>query len=104
MTSKMVKAEAEKQKDLDSPVFIKEVTFTHAGEEYTVRGDALDDVEILELLEDEQYIKALRRMVGLDNWNRFKESVRTDDGRVPAKELESFLQRVMEELDPTSAS
>lgn len=102
-TVKAVKAEA-LQQDPDKPVLVREVTVQYKGTDYTVRGDTLDDVELLEYIEDEQYIKALRRMVGLAQWAKFKDSVRTDTGRVPTAELEEFLKTVMDALDPTTAS
>ncbi|MGC5376496.1 hypothetical protein ACPXAO_23605, partial [Salmonella enterica] len=82
----------------------REVTFEHAGVEYTLSPNVLDDVEILEAMEDERYITAVRSIVGRERWNDFKESVRTDDGRVPASELETFLEKVMAAVDPTSGS
>lgn len=102
--SRAVKAEASKQTDPDKPVLVRQVTFEHKGVEYTMRGDTMEDVEILEAMEDERYITAIRSIVGNAAWARFKESVRTPEGRVLASELEEFLQKVMGELDPQLGS
>lgn len=102
--SRAVKAEAERQTDPDKPVLVREVTIEYNGEEYTVRQDALDDVEMLEAVEDERYVTVIRKVVGKDQWTKFKESVRTADGRVPTKPFEEFLSIVMESVGPTDAS
>lgn len=78
--------------------------FTHGGNEYTLPTSAMDDVEILELLEDEKYLSVVRRVLGREQWDRFKDSERLDDGRVPAASLESFIKAVMGAADPQDAS
>ena len=102
--SRAVKAEAELQIDPDKPVIIRETTIEYKGVEYTVRQDTFDDVELLEMLEDERYISLVRRIVGPKKWAEFKDSARTESGRVPAKELEAFLELVMGAVDPQDAS
>jgi hypothetical protein len=78
--------------------------FEYEGREYNVSSSALDDVEILELLEDEKYISVVRRILGKEQWETFKDSVREADGRVPSASLEGFLKVVMKVADPQDAS
>lgn len=96
--------EASEQTDYYEALFRREVTVEFNGVEYSIHGGAMENVEVLEFLEDEQYIKALRALIGRARWAQFKESIRTEDGIVPASELEKFLQVVMEALDPSVGS
>ena len=102
--TRAVKAEASEQTDPDKPILRREVTVEFNGVEYSIHAGAMENVEVLEFLEDEQYIKALRALIGRARWAQFKESIRTEDGIVPASELEKFLQVVMEALDPSVGS
>lgn len=104
MSDKVKMVRAEVQKDPDKPRMVKERTFTYEGVQYTLRGDSMEDVELVELLEDEKYISLLRKLVGPAKWAEFKDSVRTEDGRVPLEALRGFLEIVMEKADPQVAS
>lgn len=73
----------------------EDVTFTHGGNEYTVRGESLNNLELFEAIEDEKYLTATRGFLGREQWDAFKDSVRTDDGRVPMEPLEDFLADLM---------
>lgn len=79
-------------------------TVEYDGSTYTISSSALDDVEVVEMLEDGKYISAVRRLVGADSWECFKAAYRTDDGRVPMSALEGFLQAVMGGADSQVAS
>lgn len=74
------------------------------GVEYQIDSGLLDDIEVIELLEDEKYISAIRKLVGADGWKAFKDSHREADGRVPMGTLEGFLNVVMKTADPQGAS
>lgn len=102
--SNMLRLEASRQKDQDKPEFVRLYTLEYGEQTYTIRADAMDDIEILEFIEDEKYILALRRMLGKEAWTQFKNSVRTPDGRVPSAPLEAFMEKVMKTLDPQDAS
>lgn len=102
-SSRAAKAEVQGP-DADKPVLIKETTIEHEGVEYAFRQDAFDDIEILEELEDERYISVMRKILGKKKWVEFKESVRTESGRVPTGEFETFLEKVMGAVGPTDAS
>lgn len=82
------KAEAQ---DLD-----ENIEFEYDGTTYTVERANLDNLELFEAIEDQQYIKATRGFIGRDQWEKFKDVHRTEDGRVPMEPLEGFLEALME--------
>ena len=87
------KAKAAKAEATDSGV-----TFEYGKETYVIDSAAFTDVELIEAVEDEKYMKAIRGYLGAAQWARFKDSVRTSDGRVPMEEFEPFLKVLMEAL------
>ena len=74
------------------------------GRVYTIRADAMMDVEVLEAVEDEKWIWVMRLVLGIPQWKAFKNQIRTEEGRVPAARLEEFLGTVMAAADPRNAS
>lgn len=74
---------------------VADVTFEHDGVEYTVPRANMNNLELFEFVEDEQYIKATRGFVGREQWAAFKDKYRTDDGNVPLECLEGFLEALM---------
>ena len=90
--------------DLDSPAMTKEHTFEYKGETFTVREDVLDDIDILEALEDERYLTALRTMLGTDAWKRAKDCIRDESGRAHASEMEGLIEVIMGAVNPSPAS
>lgn len=76
----------------------RDVTFTYGGVEYVIdRGNA-DNLELMEFVEDEQYIRAIRGYLGPDQWAKWKASVRDEKGRVPTDGFEPFMQAVMDAI------
>lgn len=73
------------------------------GEHYTIDREQADNLELMEFVEDEQYIKALRGYLGRDQWARWKDSQRTEDGRVPMAPFEDFLNAIMEAIGGNSS-
>ena len=71
------------------------IEFDHDGQHYTIDRDNADNLELMEFVEDEQYIKAIRGYVGLDQWKKFKDAHRDEHGRVTTATFESFLTDVM---------
>src|SRR5690242_11778531 len=71
------------------------IELDHDGEHYVIDRDNADNLELMEFVEDGQYIKAIRGYLGLDQWAKFKDSHRDDKGRVTTDEFESFLNAVM---------
>lgn len=70
-------------------------TFEYDGEEYVIEAANLNNLELFEAVEDEQYIKATRGFIGREQWARFKDKYRDDQGRVPMEPLEGFLEAMM---------
>jgi hypothetical protein len=73
------------------------------GEHYAIDRIQADNLELMEFVEDEQYIKALRGYLGREQWDRWKDSQRTEDGRVPMAPFEDFLNRIMEAIGGNSS-
>jgi hypothetical protein len=73
------------------------------GEHYTIDRQAADNVELIEFIEDEQYVKAVRGYVGREQYGRWKETVRTEDGRIPTADFEAFLTAIMEAVGGNSS-
>lgn len=68
------------------------------GHVYTVDADALDDAELLEFFTDENFVGALRLLLGGKQWNEYKERARDEKGRVKATEAAKFLFHVADEV------
>lgn len=80
------------------------LTIPFDGIDYTVTRAAASDVELYELLEDDKYVSALRGFLGAEQWNRFKDTHRDTDGRVPMDDLERFLQKLMDRVGAGSGN
>lgn len=93
-TDRQAKAEAQSQ-------FIE---FDHDGQHYVVDRENADNLELMEFVEDGQYIKAIRGYLGLEQWAKFKDSHRDDAGRVTTASFEDFLNAVMEAIGGNSSA
>jgi hypothetical protein len=71
------------------------IVIDYEGNRYTIDPDNANNLELLEFAEDGSYISAIRGYLGVDQWAKWKDSVRTGDGRVPADGFEDFLNAVM---------
>lgn len=65
------------------------------GEHYIIDRANAENLELMEFVEDEQYIKAIRGYVGPDQWAKFKDANRDEQGRVSPDSFEPFLTAVM---------
>ena len=74
----------------------KFIEFDHDGIHYVIDRDNADNIELMEFVEDEQYFKAIRGYLGTDQWNKFKDTHRDEQGRVSADAFEPFMQAVMD--------
>ena len=72
-----------------------DLSFDFDGTVYTIPRDHADNIELFELIEDGKNILAARAFLGAKQWDQFKDSVRTPDGRVPAEPTERFLNLLM---------
>lgn len=74
------------------------VEFDYEGVAYSIDRDNADNLEILEFVEDAQYIKAIRGYLGVEQWAKWKDANRDDKGRVSAGHFEPFVQACMDAL------
>lgn len=87
--SRARKAEAKPDEDVA-------LRFEIAGNAYVVDRAAVTDVEFFEACEDGKEITAIRTVLGVEQWQRLKDSIRDADGRVPAERLEPFLDAMLD--------
>lgn len=74
--------------------------FEWNGHSYKVEVAAMDDVEVMEHLTDNNSVGALRLMLGDKLWERYKKEQRdATTGRVKASDATDFLNLIFEELD-----
>lgn len=66
----------------------KSNVFTYDGETYTVPNTTEWDLAVIEALEDEKIIAAVRAIVGLDQWAIFKKKPRK------VEDLNSFFEAI----------
>jgi hypothetical protein len=69
-----------------------------ASKSYLIAGENLDDAELLEYFTDENFIGALRIMLGRDQWNAYKDAARLENGRVTASGAAEFLNHILGEV------
>lgn len=84
-TDRQAKAEARSE----------DVEFVVRDETFTIRRDAADDVEFLELLEEEKNMSAFKQLLGADLWARMKDILRDDHGKVRAAALDAALDAAL---------
>jgi len=80
----------------------EDAVFDFDGVTYTIPRAQLDNVELLEMIEDGKNITAMRGYVGAEQWAKFKDQVRTPDGRVPGEPTGRFLDLVTAQINPNS--
>lgn len=64
--------------------------FTFDGESYTVPNTTNWDLSVIEALEDEKIIAAVRAIVGLEQWAKFKKKTRK------VEDLNAFFEKISE--------
>lgn len=81
-----------------------DVTVEWNGHEYTVSGDAFDDLEFLDAIveaeENESEVAAFRAakaLLGAEIWEAYRRNERGDNGRVKASGFMELFAHVMEE-------
>lgn len=74
------------------------VEFDYDGQHYRIDRENANNIELLEFVEDDLYTKALRGYLGADQWSKWKNSVRDEQGRVPSEKFEPFLHAVMDAI------
>ena len=73
----------------------QDIRVEHGGVEYVIDRENAHNLEIMEFIEDEHYIKAIRGYLGADQWAKFKDANRDAKGRVDDRGFEPFLNAVM---------
>ena len=73
----------------------QDIHIDHAGVHYVIDRENAHNLEVMEFIEDEQYIKAIRGYLGVDQWVKFKDANRDQQGRVDDRAFEPFLNAVM---------
>src|SRR5437879_6247394 len=74
------------------------ITVEHNGATYQIDRENADNIELMEFVEDQKYISAIRGYLGLDQWSAWKEANRDEKGQVRSADFESFLQAVMDAI------
>lgn len=74
------------------------VSFDYDGLTYTIDRGNVDNLELMEFVEDEKYLSAIRGYLGPDQWVKWKDAHRDDKGRVKSEHFEPFMQHVMDSI------
>lgn len=82
----------------------EKLTFFFRDWEYTITREAAENVELMELVEDQLYIRAIRGFLGTDQWKQFKDSQRDTDGRVPLEVFQEFMEKIIEVIGGNSSA
>lgn len=70
------------------------------GHQYEILADQLDDAELLEYFTDDNFVGAIRIMIGVDGWNEYKANERDPaTGKVSATDAAKFLNHMLEVVD-----
>ena len=80
------------------------IEFDHDGEHYVIDRENANNLELMEFVEDRQYIKAIRGYVGADQWAKFKDANRDARDRVDAEAFEPFLQAALDAIGGESGN
>lgn len=76
-----------------------DVEFVHEGTTYVVEGGALDDAELMEYFTSQNFVGALMKMLGNQQWMEWKNRNRDEEtGRVPASAAAKFLEFALKEV------
>ena len=84
------------------------VTFEHNGT-YTISAQTFNDVEILEMVGDMQdnpllLPKVCRTILGVEQWQAWKDASRLDDGRVPGEAMHALFTAMDDAVGNSAAS
>lgn len=74
------------------------------GEHYVIDRENADNLELFELVEDEKYLSAIRGFLGAEQWSKWKDAHRDDQGRVRSASFEPFLDAVMVAIGGNSSA
>ena len=84
-------------------VRVKKAIVDFEGDQYFIDKEAVNDLDVMEYLAEIQadpeqnsamMILVIRKIIGKEQWDKFKESQRTDSGRVSGDNLEAFINKI----------
>lgn len=75
-----------------------DVEFDYDGAHYVIDRANADNIELMEYVEAEKYLSAIRGYLGADQWDRWKDAHRDDKGRVASVHFEPFMQACMDAI------
>lgn len=64
------------------------------GHTYVIETELVNDLEVLEAFEQNYLATGLRRMLGDDQYQAFKDNERNDGGRISLDSVNEFLEQV----------
>lgn len=82
---------------------VKKAIVDFEGTQYFIEKDAVNDLDVMEYLAEIQadpeqnsamMILVIRKIVGKEQWDKFKESQRSESGRVTGDNLEAFINKI----------
>lgn len=104
MSETTVESVADKAMSVDAEkVRVKKAIVDFEGTQYFVDKDAVNDLDVMEDLADIQadpeqnsamMVRVIRKIVGREQWNKFKDSQRNESGRVTGDNLEEFINKI----------
>lgn len=98
-------ANAKKPQDRKPKKQTGPIQFDFDGTDYEVDPTALEDLEVVEALQDEKHIPAVRLILGDVQWSKFKESIRDKKtGRVPSDKAEPFITKMFDAVEGANLS
>lgn len=105
VADKAMNAEPEKAR-------VKKAIVDFEGTQYFVEKDAVNDLDVMEDLADIQadpeqnsamMVRVIRKIVGREQWNKFKDSQRNEAGRVTGDNLEAFINKIFRAVGASDA-
>src|SRR5699024_2419637 len=84
-------------------VRVKKVLIAFEGAQYSVDKDAVNDLDVMEYLAEIQsdpeqnapmMILIFRKIIGMEQWEKFKETQRSDSERDTGDNLEAFINKI----------
>lgn len=71
------KARAAVKKEATPDELPEKVTITYDGEDYEIEVAAFDDIEVMEAVEENKFVGAVKALLGPAQWLRFKSKKRS---------------------------
>lgn len=70
------------------------------GHDYEIPRDNLNDAELLEFFTDDNFVGAIRKLIGMEGWKLYKIRHRDrETGRIDVEDTSDFLNHILQEVD-----